>query len=118
MCPIGIDRRQGVRLGNCSNFGRRSRVDRASIDHHGVMEAFDVGNSIGDAIYTAASSTMLNANMLMAGDHLGEENNPNLRATECWYWIRKLQARFLAGDVGGSLTISLRARQPAPRREI
>ena len=25
-------------------------------------------------------------------------NNPALALAECWYWIRKLQARFFAGD--------------------
>src|SRR5262252_7437524 len=25
-------------------------------------------------------------------------SNPGLQTVECWYWIRKLQARFFAGD--------------------
>jgi hypothetical protein len=39
------------------------------------------------------------------------ENNPNLRDTECWYWIRKLQARFLAGDVAAALHASRQAER-------
>jgi predicted ATPase len=134
-----------------------------------LHRAFDVGNNIGDVIYAAASSVMLNANMLIAGDHLVEvereaerglefaqktrfgigvdtitpqlglvrtlrgltrkfgffddeqfeellaerrfESNPNLRGTECWYWIRKLQARFLAGDVEAALHASQQAER-------
>ncbi|MEX3936401.1 AAA family ATPase [Paraburkholderia phymatum] len=37
--------------------------------------------------------------------------NPNLAIAECWYWIRKLQARFFAGDYGAALDASLRARR-------
>ncbi|UXU89649.1 trifunctional serine/threonine-protein kinase/ATP-binding protein/sensor histidine kinase [Burkholderia sp. S-53] len=37
--------------------------------------------------------------------------NPNLAMAECWYWIRKLQARFFAGDYGAALDASLRARR-------
>jgi PAS domain S-box-containing protein len=36
--------------------------------------------------------------------------NPNLVRAECWYWIRKLQARYLAGDYAGALTASARAQ--------
>jgi PAS domain S-box-containing protein len=34
-----------------------------------------------------------------------------LALPECWYWIRKLQARFLAGDYASALDASLKARQ-------
>ncbi|QCP52843.1 PAS domain S-box protein [Trinickia violacea] len=37
--------------------------------------------------------------------------NPNLAIAECWYWIRKLQARFFAGDYGAALDAALRARR-------
>jgi PAS domain S-box-containing protein len=36
-----------------------------------------------------------------------------LRLPECWYWIRKLQARFLAGDYAAAVDASSRA-QPLP----
>src|SRR6202011_60827 len=36
--------------------------------------------------------------------------NPDLAFVECWYWIRKLQARFLAGDYASALEASLRAQ--------
>ncbi|MBB5404449.1 trifunctional serine/threonine-protein kinase/ATP-binding protein/sensor histidine kinase [Paraburkholderia youngii] len=37
--------------------------------------------------------------------------NPDLAMVECWYWIRKLQARFFAGDYGAALDAALRARR-------
>jgi len=37
--------------------------------------------------------------------------NPNLAIAECWYWIRKLQARFFAGDYCAALDAALRARR-------
>ena len=30
---------------------------------------------------------------------------------ECWYWIRKLQARFFAGDYASAVEASLRAQR-------
>ena len=36
-------------------------------------------------------------------------SNPNLQSAECWYWIRKLQARFLAGDGAAAVDASLKA---------
>ena len=36
--------------------------------------------------------------------------NPDLAIAECWYWIRKLQARFFAGDYAGALEASSRAQ--------
>ncbi|MEA2916317.1 MAG: hypothetical protein QOJ15_8398 [Bradyrhizobium sp.] len=37
--------------------------------------------------------------------------NPNLAIAECWYWIRKLQARFFAGDYAAALDASERAQR-------
>jgi PAS domain S-box-containing protein len=37
--------------------------------------------------------------------------NPDLATAECWYWIRKLQARFFAGDYGAALDAALRAQR-------
>ncbi|MEX3985350.1 AAA family ATPase [Paraburkholderia sp. EG287A] len=37
--------------------------------------------------------------------------NPDLAMAECWYWIRKLQARFFAGDHGAAVDAALRARR-------
>jgi PAS domain S-box-containing protein len=37
--------------------------------------------------------------------------NPNLAIAECWYWIRKLQARFFAGDYAAALESSERAQR-------
>jgi hypothetical protein len=37
-------------------------------------------------------------------------SNPDLALPECWYWIRKLQARFFAGDYAGALEASSRAQ--------
>jgi PAS domain S-box-containing protein len=37
--------------------------------------------------------------------------NPDLAFGECWYWIRKLQARFFAGDYTGALDASSRAQR-------
>ncbi|SIO47501.1 PAS domain S-box-containing protein [Bradyrhizobium erythrophlei] len=37
--------------------------------------------------------------------------NPDLAFGECWYWIRKLQARFFAGDYAGALEASSRAQR-------
>jgi PAS domain S-box-containing protein len=35
---------------------------------------------------------------------------PHIEAVECWYWIRKLQARFLAGNYAVALASSRRAQ--------
>jgi hypothetical protein len=35
--------------------------------------------------------------------------NPVLALPECWYWIRKLQARFFAGDYSSAIQASLNA---------
>ena len=38
-------------------------------------------------------------------------DSPNLARAECWYWIRKLQALFLAGDHERAFEAALRAQQ-------
>ena len=38
-------------------------------------------------------------------------SNPDLALAEGWYWIRKLQARFFAGDYAAALEASSRAQQ-------
>src|SRR5262249_3493117 len=38
-------------------------------------------------------------------------SNPDLALAECWYWVRKLQARFFAGDYAGALEASSRAQR-------
>jgi PAS domain S-box-containing protein len=35
---------------------------------------------------------------------------PHIEAAECWYWIRKLQARYLAGDYAAALDASHHAQ--------
>ncbi len=37
--------------------------------------------------------------------------NPDLAFVECWYWVRKLQARFFAGDYVAAIEASSRAQQ-------
>src|SRR5260370_41445182 len=37
--------------------------------------------------------------------------DPVLALPECWYWIRKLQARFFAGDYASAIHASLRAQR-------
>ena len=37
--------------------------------------------------------------------------NPALALPECWYWIRKLQARFFAGEYAAAVDAALRARR-------
>ena len=37
--------------------------------------------------------------------------NPDLAFVECWYWVRKLQARFFAGDYAAAIAASSRAQQ-------
>jgi PAS domain S-box-containing protein len=37
--------------------------------------------------------------------------NPALALPECWYWTRKLQARFFAGDNAAAVDASLRAQR-------
>ena len=47
-------------------------------------------------------------------EHLFERglaNNPGLALAEGWYWIRKMQARFFAGDNAGALEASGRAQR-------
>src|SRR6266436_2925828 len=41
--------------------------------------------------------------------HLSE--NPDLAFVECWYWIRKLQARFFAGNYAAAIEASSRAQR-------
>src|SRR5262249_33290640 len=41
--------------------------------------------------------------------HLASDTR--LAIAECWYWIRKLQARFFAGDYTSAISASLRAQQ-------
>jgi PAS domain S-box-containing protein len=38
-------------------------------------------------------------------------SDPVLALPECWYWIRKLQARFFAGDYASAVDASLRAQR-------
>ena len=38
------------------------------------------------------------------------EADPYLAIASCWYWIRKLQARFLAGDPAGAVAAAAKAR--------
>ncbi|MCU1258120.1 MAG: histidine kinase [Bryobacterales bacterium] len=38
-------------------------------------------------------------------------SNPSLQLAECMYWIRKMQARFLAGDVSAALHASQQAER-------
>jgi PAS domain S-box-containing protein len=40
----------------------------------------------------------------------GFTENPDLAIAHCWYWVRKLQARFFAGDYGAALDAASRAR--------
>ncbi len=37
--------------------------------------------------------------------------NPDLAFVECWYWVRKLQARFFAGDYVSAIEASSRAQR-------
>ena len=37
--------------------------------------------------------------------------NPDLALVECWYWIRKLQARFLAGNYASAIQASSRGQR-------
>ena len=37
--------------------------------------------------------------------------NPDLAFVECWYWVRKLQARFFAGDYASAMVASSRAQR-------
>jgi PAS domain S-box-containing protein len=37
--------------------------------------------------------------------------NPDLAFVECWYWVRKLQARFFAGDHASAIEASSRAHR-------
>jgi PAS domain S-box-containing protein len=37
--------------------------------------------------------------------------NPDLAIAECWYWVRKLQARYFAEDYGAALDAASRARR-------
>jgi PAS domain S-box-containing protein len=38
-------------------------------------------------------------------------SNPALAELECWYWVRKLQANFFAGDYDSAIAASLNAQQ-------
>jgi hypothetical protein len=44
--------------------------------------------------------------------------NPNLALLEWWYWVRKLQARFLAGDYTAALEALTRAQPCSGRRRL
>jgi PAS domain S-box-containing protein len=45
-------------------------------------------------------------------------SNPNLARAECWYWIRKLQARFVAGDYPAAIEASSRAQSLLRRTSV
>jgi PAS domain S-box-containing protein len=52
------------------------------------------------------------------GEHFDERRierrfseNPDLAFAECWYWIRKLQARYFAGDYTSAVDAALRAER-------
>jgi PAS domain S-box-containing protein len=38
-------------------------------------------------------------------------SNPDLARAECWYWIRKAQARFFAGDYAAALDATVKAQR-------
>jgi PAS domain S-box-containing protein len=38
-------------------------------------------------------------------------SNPDLARAECWYWIRRAQARYFAGDFAAAVDASTRARR-------
>jgi PAS domain S-box-containing protein len=38
-------------------------------------------------------------------------SNPELARAECWYWVRKMQARFFAGDYAAAVEASLKAQR-------
>ena len=38
-------------------------------------------------------------------------DNPDLAFAECWYWVRKLQARFFAGDYAAAIDASSEAQR-------
>jgi predicted ATPase/signal transduction histidine kinase len=42
-------------------------------------------------------------------DHIA--SNPRLAMSACWYWIRKLQARFLAGDMQAAIAAAAQAER-------
>jgi hypothetical protein len=48
-------------------------------------------------------------------DELRVENrfacNPDLQLAECWYWIRKVEARFLAGDFASAVAAASAAQK-------
>ncbi|MBN3751663.1 AAA family ATPase [Paraburkholderia sp. Tr-20389] len=48
-------------------------------------------------------------NELRIEQHLS--GNPALATPACWYWIRKLQGRYLAGDYGAAMDAASTARQ-------
>jgi PAS domain S-box-containing protein len=133
-----------------------------------MCRAFAVANGIGDLIFAAYSRSGIIANLVAAGDPLGEvqreaehglgfaqkagfgiiidtigahlalvrtlrgltpkfgsfnddefeelrierrfAGKPHLAFAEGWYWIRKLQARFLSGDYAAAIEASSRAQ--------
>ncbi len=38
-------------------------------------------------------------------------SNPALAIAACWYWIRKLQARYIAGDYAAAMDAASKAQQ-------
>jgi PAS domain S-box-containing protein len=48
-------------------------------------------------------------NELRIESHL--TSNPALAVAACWYWIRKLQARYIAGDYATAMEAALKAQQ-------
>jgi PAS domain S-box-containing protein len=52
------------------------------------------------------------------GEHIEElrfeqhlSSNPVLAIAECWYWVRKMQARYLAGDYAAAMDASSKAHR-------
>ena len=54
-------------------------------------------------------STM--SSLMSVGIERRFSENPDLAFAECWYWIRKLQARFFAGDYASAIEASSRAQR-------
>jgi predicted ATPase/signal transduction histidine kinase/CheY-like chemotaxis protein len=60
---------------------------------------------------TPAFSSFNDAQFDEAGFEQHFELDPRLALPSCWYWIRKLQARFHAGEYGAAIDAELQAKQ-------
>jgi PAS domain S-box-containing protein len=100
--PLGdVEKEAEIGLAFCRRTGFRDFIDAA--DMHAAL----IRNLLGlTRRFGSFDDERFNESELQGYF----ESHPHARVFECWYWIRRLQARFFAGDFALALDASMRAR--------